>query len=82
MLKKFDPTTAPSKQILISYFCKVLRLFILAQIDYWKYDLDLWKKVVEKAIDTEAKTNFQPSSGTREIDSKYLKSYRPSTKKE
>ena len=36
----------------------MLYLSIQAQLDYQRYDLDLWKKVVEKAVDIKAKTNL------------------------
>ncbi len=38
--------------------------------------------MVEKAIDIEAKASLQPPSGTREIDSRCPKGYRPSVKKD
>ena len=38
--------------------------------------------MVEKAVDVEAKANLQPLSETKEIDSRYLKRYRPSVKKD
>ncbi len=41
----------------------------------------MWDEVVEKAVNTEVKANLQPSSGTREIDSRCLKEYRPLVKK-
>ncbi len=45
-------------------------------------DLDVWDKVIEKAIDIEAKASLQPLSRTRKIDSKCLKSYKLSVKKD
>ncbi len=41
----------------------------------------MWKEVVEKTVNAEAKTSLQLPSGTREIYSKCPKSYRPSAKK-
>ena len=38
--------------------------------------------MVEKAVNVEAKTNLQPFSKTRKIDSKCPKRYRPSVKKD
>ncbi len=38
--------------------------------------------MVKKTIDVEAKTSLQILSGTREINYKYLKGYRPSVKKD
>ena len=46
-----------------------------------RQDIDVWKKVVEKAVDAKAKTGFQPHSIIREIDSRCPKEYRPSVKK-
>ncbi len=42
----------------------------------------MWDKVIEKAIDVEVKANLQPPSGTRKIDSKCPKKYRPLVKKD
>ncbi len=41
----------------------------------------MWKEVVEKAIDIELEANLQPFCGTKEIDSRCPKDYRPSAKK-
>lgn len=41
----------------------------------------MWDKVVEKAINTEIKTSLQPSSRTREINSRCPKNHRPLAKK-
>ena len=38
--------------------------------------------MIEKAINVKAKTNLQPPSGTREIDSRCPKTYRPLIKKD
>ena len=40
------------------------------------------KKVIEKIVDVEAKASLQPPFGTKKINSKCLKSYKPSAKKE
>ena len=42
----------------------------------------MWNKVVEKAVNAEVKTGLQPSIGTKKIDSKCSKGYRPSAKKD
>ncbi len=81
-MKKFDPTDAPNKITLIRYFWEGLRPSIRAQLDHRERDLDACKEVVEKAGDVEAKANLQPPFYVREIDSRYLKSYRPSAKKD
>ena len=81
VFKKFDPITAPNEEILIRYFCKKLCLSIQAKLDYQKHDLDLWKKVIKKAVDTKIKANLQPPFKIREIDSKYSKGYKLSAKK-
>ncbi len=44
--------------------------------------LDVWDKVVEKAVNIEAKANLQPLSGTKEIDFRCSKRYKPSVKKD
>ena len=41
----------------------------------------MWDKVVEKGIDIEAKINLQLLSGTKKIDFRCPKRYRPSVKK-
>lgn len=38
--------------------------------------------MVKKAINTKAKASLQPSSGTREINSRYPKKYKPLVKKD
>ncbi len=38
--------------------------------------------MIEKAVDVKTKASLQPSFGTREIDSKCPKSYRPLVKKD
>ncbi len=42
----------------------------------------MWDKVVKKAINMEAKSNLQLVSGTKEIDSRCLRHYRPLVKKD
>ncbi len=41
----------------------------------------MWDKMVENAINVKAKTSLQPPSRTKEIDSKYLRSYKLLVKK-
>ena len=41
----------------------------------------MWDKIVEKAIDAKVKASLQPLSGTREIDSRCSKDYKPLAKK-
>ncbi len=81
VLKEFDLTSAPNKTTLIRYFREGLRPSIWAQLDYRGRDLDVWKEVVEKAGDVEAKVNLQPPFYVREIDSRCPKGHRPSAKK-
>lgn len=45
-------------------------------------DLNLWKEVIEKAVNIEIKASLQPSSKTKEIESRYPKSYRLLAKKD
>lgn len=40
------------------------------------------EEMVEKAVNTEAKASLQPSFGTREMNSRCLKGYKPSIKKD
>ncbi len=42
----------------------------------------MWDKIVEKAIDIEVKTSLKLPSGTRKIDFRYPKGYRPVVKKD
>ncbi len=42
----------------------------------------MWDKMVKKAVNVEAKASLQLHSGTREIDSKCPRSYKPSVKKD
>ena len=39
-------------------------------------------KMVKKAIDVEGKASLQPPFGTKEIDFRYLKGYKPLVKKD
>lgn len=41
----------------------------------------MWDQVVEKAVDEEVKTDLQPPSRTKEINSRCPKRHRPSAKK-
>lgn len=75
ILIKFDPTIAPNKDILISYFQKKLRPSIQAQLDNRGQNLDMWDKIVEKAVNKEAKASIQLLSRTKKIDSRCLRSY-------
>ena len=42
----------------------------------------MWNKIVKKTINAKAKASLQPLFETRKIDSKYLKGYKPLTKKD
>ena len=50
-------------------------------MDYQRRDLDLWEKIIEKAVNTEVKASLQPLFETKEINSKYSKGYKLSAKK-
>ncbi len=82
VLKEFDNTDAPNETTLIRYFWEGLRPSIRAQLDYRGRDLDVWKEVVEKADDVEAKANLQPLFYVRDLNDKCPKGHRPSTKKD
>ena len=41
----------------------------------------MWDKIIEKAVNIEAKTSLQLPFGTKKINSKYPKGYRPLVKK-
>lgn len=66
---------------MIWYFYKKLYLSIQVQLDNQKQDLDLWDKVVERAINVKVKASFQLPSRIIEIDFKCPKGYK-STKQE
>lgn len=40
----------------------------------------MWDRMIEKTINAEANTSLQQPSGTKKIDSRYLKNYRLSVK--
>ncbi len=42
----------------------------------------MWDKVIKKIVNIEAKANLQPASGTRKINSKCQKDYKPLVKKD
>ncbi len=44
--------------------------------------MDIWDEVVEKVVDAKVKASLQPSSGTREINSRCPRAYKPSAKKD
>lgn len=67
---------------MIYYFHKKPRLFIQALFDNGGCDLDLWKEVIETTVNAEAKTSLQLSSGTRKINCRYSKIYKPLAKKD
>ena len=81
MLKEFDFIAAPNEETLIYYFRDSLCSSIQALVDNQGWDLDAWK-VVEKAVNAEAKAGLQPHSMIKEIDSRYPKKYRPLVKKD
>lgn len=62
-------------KILIRYFQERLCLSIEAHLDNPRCDLVIWEKVIEKAIDIEAKASLQPFCKTRKIDSSCFKGY-------
>lgn len=41
----------------------------------------MWDKIVKKVVNAEIKDGLQPFFGTKKIDTRYPKRYRPSTKK-
>ena len=55
---------------------------IEAQLNHQRSDLDLWKEVIEKTVDVEAKASLQPLSRIKEINFRCLKGYRLLVKKE
>ncbi len=82
VLKEFVPTAALNEETLICYFREGLRPSIRAQLDNRGRDLDAWDEMVEKTVNAEAKASLQPPSGTRKIDSRCSKGYRPLVKKD
>ena len=67
---------------MIRCFLEGLRPSIRAQLDARGRELDSWEEAVEKAVNAEAKALLQPSSSTREIDSKCPRGNRPAKKEE
>ncbi len=67
---------------MIRYIQEDLRPSIRAKLDNQGQNLDAWDEVIEKTVNTEAKAGLQLSSGTKEIDSRCPKGYRPSVKKD
>ena len=55
VLKEFVSSAAPNKEVLICYFRNGPRPSIWAQSNKLNQDLDIWKEVIEKAINAEAK---------------------------
>ncbi len=82
ILKEFNPTTTSNENTRIHYFLEGLRPSIQVQLDNRGQDLDVWDKVVEKAIDVEVKVSLQSPSKIREINFRCPRDYRPSVKKD
>lgn len=51
-------------------------------MDNREYDLNLWEKVIEKAVNIEVKASLQSLFRAKGIDFICLKSYRPLAKKD
>lgn len=77
ILKEFDPSAVPNEETLIRYFRDGLRPSIRAQLDERGRHLDNWEEAIEKAVDPEAKAARQPTSRTKEIDSRCARGHRP-----
>ena len=77
VLKVFDSIAAPNEETLIHYFQDGFRPFIEAQVENRRQDLNAWKEVIEKAVNTEAKISLQTHSMIREINSRCPKTHRP-----
>ena len=67
---------------MIQYFRKSLKPFVQAQLDARGRDLDSWKEVVKKTVNTKAKTMLQSSFSTRDMDSKCPQRNRKKDKKD
>lgn len=82
VLRRFDSVTALNEDILIQYFQKGLKSSIWAQLDAQNQEQNFWDKAIEKAINIEAKTLLQASSGTQKINAIYFQKYRLTKKKD
>ena len=77
VLRKFDPTAAPTEEVLICYFCNGLKPSIWAQTDAQGQNLDTWEEAIKKVIDAEAKVARQPQSLIKEMHNCCLQGHRP-----
>lgn len=54
-MKEFNVIVTPSEVFLIWYFQDGLEASIYVQINKWDKDFKYWQKVIERAIDVEAR---------------------------
>ena len=77
LLIEFDADGAPKESDLIRIFRQGLKPSIKAQMEQRRKELDDWDKILEKAINAEAKANLQPPSMLREMDQRCQRGNRP-----
>lgn len=65
VLKEFDITATPNKDILIWYFQDGLKPSIHAPTQKWDWNLENWQKVIKKPIDAEVIADKAPPSLVR-----------------
>lgn len=77
ILKGFNPITTFNRAVLIWYFRDSFCSSIRAQLDERKKNLDMWDKVIKKAINTNANASQQPRLGIWAINNWCSQGLRP-----
>lgn len=77
ILIEFDADGALEESHLIRFFREGIKPSVKAQMEQRGLELDSWDKLVEKAIDAEAKASLQPVSIFHEMDQRCPRDDRP-----
>ena len=65
---EYNLVGALTKTIMLNYFQKGFKLFVLAKLEYQDLELESFNQIVKKAVDTEAMLALRPHSNTKKID--------------
>ena len=68
ILIEFDADGAPEESAVVRFFREGLKPSVKAQMEQRGREKDSWEKLIEKAIDAEAKASLQAPSNLREMD--------------
>ena len=71
---EYDPIEALTKLIMLRYFRKGLKPFILTKLEHRDLELESFDQMIKKTIDVKAKLAFWSCFNTKKIDQYYLQS--------